>query len=133
MRPPEQVSVPTRHAPGSMVTHAAPPPGLLSSTRPLQLSSRPLQVSDATGGWFAAHTIRPELQCSVPRADTPGMPVAPAEPPPGSPSSTMPLQSLSTPSQISPEAEPGTHGTGAPIAHAGTFRAQPPTPHDVLP
>ena len=45
----------------------------------------------------------PEMiaQTAVPAAQTPGLPLLHAAPPPGLPSSTWPLQSLSTPSQVS--------------------------------
>src|SRR5258706_393497 len=67
---------------------------------PLQLSSRPLQVS-AEGCTLCWHVSAPAEQCLTPAAHTPGRPVLHAVPPPGSPSSMLPLQLLSMPSQIS--------------------------------
>src|SRR5436190_107303 len=57
------------------VLHATPPPGSPSSAAPLQLSSRPLQLS-ADAATFCWHTSEPAVQMNVPGAQTPGWPVA---------------------------------------------------------
>ena len=50
---------------------------------------------------FCVHTRLPPEQSYVPGPQTPAFPVLQLPPPPGLPSSTAPLQSLSRPSQIS--------------------------------
>src|SRR6185436_8798530 len=70
---------------------------------------------------------------SVPPAQTPWLPVMHGPPPPGLPSSTRPLQSLSLPSQDSGAEGFGTQTFGAPFLQNGTTFKHSPTPHAVLP
>src|SRR5262249_44454931 len=74
--------------------------GLPLSTTPSQSLSSPSQIS-ADWFTFGRHAIAPLVQCVVPAAQTPKRPVGQAAPPPGSPLSTTPSQSLSLPSQTS--------------------------------
>ncbi len=92
--------VPGWHTPWRFVLHARPPPGLPSSTVPLQLLSMPSQTSPV-GETFWLQTTAPLTQAVVPAAQAPSLSVVQARPPPGLPSSTAPLQSLSLPSQVS--------------------------------
>ncbi len=92
--------MPAAHTPGLPVLQFCPPPGLPSSTCPLQLLSRPSHVS-AEGGSTSLQTIDPLVHAVMPAEQTPALPVSQATSPPGSPSSTAPLQLLSMPSQIS--------------------------------
>src|SRR5262245_36127473 len=87
MLPPEHAVVPAAHTPCWPVEHARPPPGLPSSTWPLQLLSRLSQTSDV-GPWLRLHTIEPPEHAVVPAAHWPSWPVEHARPPPGLPSST---------------------------------------------
>src|ERR1041385_4393577 len=70
-----------------------------SSIVPSQSSSSPLQIS-VDGPVPPMHCTVPATQWFVPWTHVP-VPLPQRAPPPGSPSSTMPLQSLSTLSQIS--------------------------------
>src|SRR5882724_7139843 len=126
--PATHACVPAAQTPGWPVPHAAPPPGFPSSGLPLQLLSRPSQIS-ADGFTFLRHWIAPPLQLDVPAAQTPVCPVAQATPPPGFPSSTTPSQSLSAPSQVSATGEPATHELTPPV-HVPA-EAQAPTPQVV--
>src|SRR6266850_2122540 len=66
-----QILVPAEQTPGSPVPHAPPPPGLFSSTWPLQLLSSPSHTSlDACV--FCVQTMWPALQLVVPAEQTPG-------------------------------------------------------------
>src|SRR5690606_12246444 len=93
--PPMQVRTPSPQVPQEA------PVGISSSMRVSQSLSRPSQVS-AEGPMPPMHTSVPPLQVRTPVSQSP-MPVPQAPPPPGFPSSGVPLQSLSSPSQISGE------------------------------
>src|SRR5581483_11685775 len=94
--PLEQTMVPAAHTPDLPVEHATPVPGTLSSTIPLQSLSSPSHTSaDAWAFWL--QRIAPLVQLVVPAAQTPVLPVLQASPPPGLPSSTVPLQLSSSP------------------------------------
>src|SRR5438067_11688777 len=67
---------------------------------PLQLSSTPLQIS-LIDIQFGMHWIAPDMQCVVPGAHAPGIPIEHTTPPPGLSSSAVPLQLSSVPLQIS--------------------------------
>ena len=56
-----------------------------------------------------------------------------ARPPPGLPSSIMPLQLSSTPLQTSTCGGSGVHGLGFPLLHDGTALKHAPTPQVTLP
>src|SRR5205807_21106 len=90
--------VPAAQTPCLPVPQAAPPPGLPSSTVPSQLLSRPSQAS-ALGCVFWLQAIAPAVHAVRPVEHTPSLPVLQATLPPGLPLSTVPLQSLSRPSQ----------------------------------
>src|SRR6516165_9196945 len=92
--------VPAAQMPCWPVEHAAPPPGLPSSTTPSQLLSRPSQTS-GVGFVLRLQTSAPPVQDVVPAAQTPCWPVLQVGPAPGLPLSTVPSQSLSMPSQTS--------------------------------
>src|SRR5262249_51385801 len=98
--PPELAIAPAAQTPGSPVLQPWPPPGSPSSVWPLQSLSTPSHIS-GDGCTFWLHTSIPLVHALVPAAQTPGSPVLQSWPPPGSPSSVWPLQSLSTPSHIS--------------------------------
>src|SRR5207302_761113 len=91
---------PGPHGPGLPVLHATPPPGLFSSTAPLQSLSLPSHTS-APGARFSVQSTWPFAHGVVPAPQAPLMPVLHAKPPPGLFSSTTPLQLLSLPSQSS--------------------------------
>jgi hypothetical protein len=128
--PPVQLREPVPHAPWRPVEHA-PAPGFPSSVKPSQSSSAPLQDS-LVEAVFCVQAIAPEEQVVVPAAHAPGWPVVHAEPLPGLPSSTVPSQSLSAPSQTSADAfwfdvhcrlpavqvsEPAVHAPSNPVLH----------------
>src|SRR5439155_1184654 len=92
--------VPAAHTPWLPVLQAAPPPGLPSSTTPLQLLSLPSQIS-AIGSASWMQTMAPLVHAVLPAAHTPWMPVLQATLPPGLLSSVLPLQLLSLPSHVS--------------------------------
>src|SRR5690606_9737708 len=95
IEPPVQAVVPAPPMPARPDVQAPPPPGLPSSVWPLQSLSTLSQAS-AEGAVVGVHIIPPPEHDIVPSAHTPGMPVLHA-PPPSTPSSTLPLQSSSTP------------------------------------
>jgi hypothetical protein len=132
MDPPVHAVVPAEHAPCWPVEHARPPPGLLSSTVPLQSSSRPSHVS-ADGAAVCTQTIAPAVHAVVPAAHAPRLPVLHAAPLPGLPLSITPSQSLSSPSHVSACAALGEHVWAWPLAHAGTVLLHWPTPHEITP
>src|SRR5947199_283804 len=98
--PAKQAVVPAEHTPRLPVEQATLPPGLPSSTWPLQLLSRPSQTS-ALGWTCWLQTTAPAMQAVVPAAHTPRLPVEQATLPPGLPSSVWPLQLSSAPLQVS--------------------------------
>ena len=102
------------------------------STIPSQLSSRPLQTS-VLGLTFRMHCRVPLTQCRIPVAQTPNCPVEQATPPPGSPSSTVPLQLSSMPLQTSVDGVPGVQVCGVPFRQPGTERTQAPVPQVIMP
>ena len=71
-----------------------------SSTVPLQLLSNPSHTS-AEGFTLRTQVSTPLMHWVVPAEHTPDCPVLQAMPPPGFPSSTCPLQLLSSPSHTS--------------------------------
>src|SRR5262249_50503404 len=66
-----------------------------SSVCPLQSSSTPVPQSSTEGSTFRTHARVPAWQGTVPAAQAPACPVLHAAPPPGSPLSITPSQSLS--------------------------------------
>src|SRR4051812_26888223 len=103
-RPPaEQAVTPLAQTPSRPVWQATPPPGLPSSTAPLQSLSTPSQLS-AEGDWVWLQTRAPAEQAVTPAEQAPGLPVWQPTPAPGLPLSTAPSQSLSTPSHSSADA-----------------------------
>src|SRR5262249_53230711 len=96
MQVPVEAHAPTPHAVAKL------------SATPLQSLSSPSQIS-AEGLTLRTHWIDPLEQVCVRAAQTPCWPVAQGAPAPGLPSSTVPSQSLSAPSQISGAGVPGTH------------------------
>jgi hypothetical protein len=105
--PEAQEMTPNPHGPGNPVMHVSPPPGLPSSTLPLQSLS---SISHASGlGLFVSkHIDIPLLHLSSPTPHTPMSPVSQGSPSVVTLSSTNPLQSSSLPLQISgtPHPEP---------------------------
>ena len=74
----------------------------MSSILPLQSSSLPLQVSSTVpGDTIGSQVDMPEVHCVLPLAHSPGSPVEQALSFTVPGSSSVPLQSLSLPSQIS--------------------------------
>src|SRR4051812_37966081 len=95
------------------VPHFEPPPGSPSSVRPLQSLSL---VSHSSGDGFLLHVNAPLTHCWTPPAHSPTW-FEHKLPTPGIvPSSMMPLQSLSFPSQIS-----GPVGTHVPLSLASSL------------
>src|SRR4029077_13932786 len=89
MAPPVHAVVPAAHTPSFPVLHGIAPPGLPSSTAPLQSLSLPSQIS-TMGCTFWLQVMSPLVHAVVPAAHTPSFPVLQAVPPPGLPSSTTP-------------------------------------------
>src|SRR5439155_978974 len=108
------------------VLHASPPPGLPSSVAPSQSLSMPSQTS-ALGVTLRLHAIAPPMHAVVPAAQTPGRPVLHEAPPPGLPSSVLPLQLLSRPSQTSGLGATLRLQITAPAVHAVVPAAQTPS------
>src|SRR2546425_644555 len=98
-----------------------------SSTTPLQLSSRPLQVSvvglPGTHGWTCPPT---QFTTVLLQAPTPHVVVP-------TPSSTGPSQSSSLPLQVAAVGVPGVQVCGTPPEQLFTVLVQAPTPHVVVP
>ncbi len=127
-----QAVVPAAHAPSRPVLQPTPPPGLPSSTCPLQLSSRLLHDS------FEGCTFCTQMTCAfwqevVPGPQTPWLPVMQAMPPPGLPSSTKPLQLSSRPLHVSTLAGSGLQTLSTPFTQKGTVFAQMPRPQLMVP
>src|SRR5262245_1297605 len=92
---------------------------------PLQSLSSPSHVSaEGLTVWLQARA--PATHDVIPVAQTPGWPVSHDAPPPGSLSSTMPSQSLSSPSQISLDGWTFCTQTTAPFVHVVVPGAQGP-------
>src|SRR5437867_9919211 len=92
-------------------------PAASSSTRPLQLSSIPLQTSLAPGLIAGFASLQSEQT------------VYPS--PSASRSSVKPLQSLSRPSQTSTDESPGTHVCAIPATQLSIVLEHTPSPQEV--
>ena len=114
-RPWSQVPVP--------VPQSRPPSGLPSSVMPSQSSSSPLQ-SSVVGLVAPMHVIAPLVQASVPVVHSPTL-LPHAPPPPGSPSSTVPSQSSSRPSQISSGGVDAVHAYSQPLSSTPSRSVKP--------
>src|SRR5206468_1967602 len=119
-------STPVAQAPAEA---QAPTPQLVAkvSTVPSQSLSRLSQISDE-GATLRRHWTVPPWQVCVPAEHTPCCPVEQQAPPPGFPSSVWPLQSLSTPSQISGAGVPGTQESTPPAQAPVEAHAPAPQP-----
>src|SRR5205085_770577 len=102
------------------------PPGLPSSTAPLQSLSSPSQVS-GDGCTFWLHASEPFVQEVVPAAQSPAAPAEHGWLEPGLPSSTAPWQSLSMPSHGSGEGCASCLHATAPAGQAVVPAAQAPS------